>query len=115
MFPLNFTCTVERAAETEERSGQRTKAFASHLTGVKCLFLETAGNKVQGPQEGHRGVFAFYTHPNIDINEGDHIINITDKKGNIIEAGPLYVESAKRVPSISGAWHHTSYKLTGAV
>jgi hypothetical protein len=113
MFPLNYTATIQRANETTERSGQKKRAYADLHMGVKCLFLETSGSKIQGPTEGHRGVYAFYVGPETDIEEGDYIIDIKTKLGAVIETGPLYVDSVKKVADIFGSIHHLSIKLKG--
>lgn len=112
MFPLNYTATIQRAAETTERSGQKKREYADLHTGIKCLFLETSGNKVQGPTEGHKGVYAFYVNVGTDIQEGDWITDISGL-GGVIEPGPLYVASAKKVADIFGNIHHISCKLSG--
>ena len=75
-----------------------------------------SGSKIQGPNEGHQGVYAFYVQPDVDIREGDMVHDITTsvKYGaEIVESGPLYVESAKKVASTFGFIHHISCKLRG--
>lgn len=113
-FPLLFRCTVQRASTNTTRSGQKEKTYANVITDLKCLYLSTSGNRQTGPQEGHQSVMAFYTLPGTDLREGDLILDITDKSGNIVEAGPFYAESVKKVPSaITGKVHHISCKLKG--
>lgn len=112
-FPLNFTATNQRASESVEDSGQRTKTYADVSTGFRCLFYEMSGSKVQGPTEGHQGIYAFYTTPDTDIREGDLVYDIKDRYGSVVEPGPFYVESAKKVANTSGVIHHISCKLKG--
>ena len=113
-FPLKFRATILRSQRTRDEAGQVVNSWATVATDVKCLFLEMSGNKVVGPQEGYNGVFAFYVEPSTDIDEGDRVVDILSIDGSVIEAGPLKVESVKKVGShISGRVHHISCKLKG--
>jgi len=113
-FPLPLRCSIQRSTSTIDRSGQEVQVVSTIKTGVKCVFLETSGNRVNAPQEGHQGVLALYLEPTVDITEGDFVINILDKTGTVIEAGPFYAESVKKIASpVTGRVHHLSLKLRG--
>lgn len=112
-FPLPFTATRRRKVEATDRSGQKIIDSYTDLLIKRCLFLETSGNKKAVGKEQFEAVVAFYVDPLTDIEPGDLITDIKDKKGSIVEAGPLEVMSAKRVPGLSGKVHHISCKLSG--
>jgi hypothetical protein len=90
------------------------KEYDLVANNVKCLWLEVSGNRVHGPREGHQGVVSFYVDPDVDIREGDLVVDISGSDGIVIEAGPFYAESVKKIGSpISGRVHHQSVKLKG--
>lgn len=113
-FPLPYRCTIQRGISTTDRAGQSKISSYAFVATPKCLYLETSGGKVATSGEAFEGIVAFYVEPRVDIREGDHIINIADKKGNVIEPGPYEVLSVKKVPGlVSSAVHHQSCKLRG--
>lgn len=113
-FPLPYRCTLQRGVATTDRSGQAKVAFPTGTLIKKCLYLETSGGKVVTAGESFEGIVAFYVEPSIDIREGDRIINISTKTGQIIEPGPYEVLSVKKVPMLtSSKVHHQSCKLKG--
>lgn len=115
MFPLNYRCSIQRATESRDRGGQVIKNYEEVATNIKCLFLEFSGSNVKSPQDSHMGVFGFYVLPTTDIREGDIITDISGSNGIVIEEGPLYVDSAKKIADVFGKIHHISCKLKGGV
>lgn len=112
-FPLPHKCTIQGESFTTDKTGQQRAKKVDLYTDVNCLFLEVAGSKESGPRENYGAIFAFYVEPSVDIRRGHFVVNIKDKDGNVIEAGPLEVHSAKRTPNLSGGVHHISCKLKG--
>lgn len=113
-FPLPFTTTIERGVVVIQPSGQSyVDSFTVVSTGTKCLFLTTSGNKRTVMREDFEAVMAFYLEPTADVEEGDIVTNIKDKKGTVVEAGRFEVLSVKKVAGLSGSIHHLSLKLKG--
>lgn len=111
-FPLKYTATIQRDDPTTDVSGQQIQNYVDNSV-VKCLYLTTSGNKKVQQNEAYEAIVAFYVGPLDDIQEGDLVLNIKDRKGTVVEPGPFEVLSVKRVPGFSGSLHHQSCKLRG--
>jgi hypothetical protein len=113
-FPMPNRATIQKRVASKDKSGQPIESYVTHKANQKCLFLITSGNKRMLAVEGFQGVGAFYLPPNAEVSEGDRVINIRNKKGEVVEKGPFEVESVKIVTGLfSGGKHHKSCKIKG--
>ncbi len=113
-FPLPYRCKLQRGIHTTDRTGQTKFDTFALIATPKCLYLETSGGKVHFAGESYESMVAFYVGPLEDVQEGDLISDIVDKKGNLIDAGPFEILSINRIPGLlSSAVHHKSCKLKG--
>ena len=110
---MPFRATIQREVYTTDRSGQRIVSGYTETPIKRCLFLVTSGNRKSTAKETYEEAMAFYTTPDVDLREGDRIIDIRRKNGATVEAGPYEVHSVKQVPTLSGKVHHLSCKLKG--
>ena len=85
---------VERAAPTgRDRWQQPTKSAFAPVTTLRCfIWSNTSREIVDGDKtamvEDVRGLFAM----GADLNEGDEIAQVTDRRGAIVVPGRLRVE-----------------------
>ena len=113
VFAFPFRATIRRGTSTTDRFGQDTSEYTDVVLSQKCLYNTVSGNKKLNIGEAYQAVIEFYTPATCPIDEGDIIVNIRDKWGKVIEAGPYEAVSVKQVPSLSGRVHHKSCKLVG--
>lgn len=106
---LIHRCTVQRrAAGTEDPYGNPTvEPFANHLTNQPCLWWADVGRGTGGEQYAtERDTIIDRSRmlmPNgADITEADQIIDIRDRRGNVITAGPWNIVLVTYRPSQGG-------------
>lgn len=113
IFPMAYKATITRKVLDTDRAGQVIVTGYSTVSTIKCLFMTTSGNKRTAMREDYEEVIVFYLEPTADIDEGDRVINITNKLGTVVEAGPFEVLSVKKMPGLNGRIHHITCKLRG--
>lgn len=112
-FPLRYLCTIQsKQTGDTDRSGQEVYTYTDK-SSPKCLYLTTSGGSKSGIREEFQAVVVLYLEAAVDIQEGDRVINIRTKSGQVIEPGPYEVENVKRTPGLSGRLHHLTVKLKG--
>lgn len=73
---------------------------------VKCQFLYLAMEEVVTPAQEHEDIIELVIGDEIIPLYTDQVINISDRYGNIIEAGPLEIIGIKKYAGFDGKLHH---------
>lgn len=116
-FPLNYICTIQAEGEAvndPSGSGQKISAGWVPQSNPRCLYLTTSGgSKTTAGQEAYEAIVVLYLDPGVPIEEGNRVVDIRTRTGEVIEAGPFEVHSVKRTPGLAGTVHHLTVKLRG--
>lgn len=106
---MSFFCDIQESSETVESSGQRTETFTDRADGknVNCFYIDrsqviTSRSQADVLTYQYNLIFA----PGVTIQTKDQVVNIRNKKGDVIEAGPLTVENVATNHNLKGKKHH---------
>jgi hypothetical protein len=107
---MNQLTTVERVARTSDGGGGFTEVWSAHVSSVKCrgfpfraraTGLSGAIGGVEEMTSERPGVQEFtvvLVQPTVDATEGDRLTEVTDRRGNVVFSGPMYIDSVGEEP-----------------
>jgi len=105
---------LERSTKTRSDSGQVDLTWSSHIKAVPCLFTDNSQNiAAKNVADVLLYSFGAILPPGIDVTTLDRAVNVVDKDGVVIEAGPLSIEKLTKPTTArgSGQLHHISISL----
>ena len=73
---------------------------------VPCTFLYLATNRKESPAQENEDIIEFVIGDTLEPLYSDHILNIKDRWGDVIEDGPLEVIGIKKYVGYRGRLHH---------
>jgi hypothetical protein len=104
-------CTVERPVRSLDGQRNATTRWASHLAGVACrLVVKT--QRVPAGVLAEEPVITTYTlliPGDVDVRQGDRIVDVVDQAGAVVDAGPFRIAAA--LPRRAASIRHRSYQL----
>lgn len=75
-------------------------AWAAHITSQPCLFYSKAKREVEGGGRNEKIAVVedlrMSVPLGVDVTERDRVVNVKDRKGTTIFAGPFYIETVQR-------------------
>jgi hypothetical protein len=113
-FPFVNMVDIQRYSRTRDSVGQTVDTYTIVAANVKCLYSPTTGGRFMDPQYvfNERGVI--YFTPDVNIKEGDRLVNLRNSTGTLLEPGPLLVRSVQKVSNhLTGGTHHFRCELEG--
>lgn len=99
---------------TVAASGQKSAAWTISQTAAKCAYIPAQKrdrNENISQTYGYNENISFMFANSVQADYSSRIYNVTDKYGNVIEAGPIEITSIVKVPGFSGKIHH--YQISG--
>jgi hypothetical protein len=107
---FNQRLDIWKKTQTKNNAGQLSATWAIESSRVKCHHIpRVAVTRTKPTAEETETVTIFVPNDTV-INYGSRIYNIVDRYGNLIEAGPLEVDSILRQPGFGGKIHHIALK-----
>lgn len=107
---MKHKCTFNTYTETSNAAGQKVYSATPSVTKtVRCQFLYLATDNKTTPVEENEDIIEILVGDDIAPTYKQQIVNIKNKYGTIIEAGPLEIIGIKKYAGYGGKLHH--YRL----
>lgn len=117
LFTYPHTMTISSRVNTLNAANQYSYTWVVSQTGVKGRWSPTSlkgarsamytSEPAKRPNENMVILFP----ANVVVLESDQISNVLDKRGTVLEAGPLTIESVVSITTWDGLKHHSVARL----
>ena len=100
---------------TTNAAGQAKASWALGTSGVKCHYIPRTADVRFTPTYEETETVTIFFPADSGISYATRVYNITDKYGNVIEAGPVEIISVLPQPGFEGKIHHIVTKAKRVV
>ncbi len=118
LMQLDFRCDIQGEVQTRNDANQLISSWAVTDTAVKCFYTPLSaahgGERKRWrtePTLEQNEMFYIFFRAGTNINEWARIYNVTDRKGNVLEPGPLVIDSLTIIPGFGGKARHIVTKV----
>lgn len=117
-FVWNNRLDLQYKTVTTTAAGQKKAIFTTSKTKQKCIYMprfSTTGKLRLTPTPELQDEVLVTFPSEVTINSDMRFVNLRDRNGRLIDAGPWKVEDIKRQPGFGGKWHHTTVSISRVI
>ena len=112
---FRHTADIWTKTQTTNAAGQAKASWALGTSAVKCHYIPRTADVRYTPTYEETETVTIFFPSDSGISYSTRLYNLTDKFGNVIEAGPMEVVAVLKQPGFSGKIHHITVKAKRVV